>query len=83
MVCLDERLPKESLARVIDDLVNATDLFTLGFDKRGSKRTGRRAYSTPVLLKIYLYGYMHGIRSSRKLDHACRTNIELWWLTGH
>ena len=44
MVCLDEMLPKESLAGVIDELVNATDLFTLGFDKRGSKRTGRRAY---------------------------------------
>ena len=51
IVCLDEMLPKESLARVIDELINATDLFTLGFDKRGAKRTGRRAYATPVLLK--------------------------------
>jgi len=80
--CLNEVLPEDSLARVIEELVNATDLIALGFEQRGKARTGRPAFSTPILLKIYLYGYMHRIRSSRKLEHACRTNVELWWLTG-
>lgn len=41
---------------------------------------GRPPFHPAVLLKLYMYGYKHGIRSSRKLEHACKVNVELWWL---
>jgi len=82
MLCLNQMLPEDSVVRVIDELVNGTDLQTLGFQDRGKSPMGRPAFATQILLKIYLYGYMHRIRSSRKLEHACKTNVELWWLTG-
>ena len=44
------------------------------------KEEGRPPFHPSVLLKLYMYGYKHGIRTSRKLEHACKVNVELWWL---
>lgn len=77
---LEELVDKESIARIIDVLVDGMNLDELGFEISGSKRTGRPAYSTPDLLKLYLYGYETGIRSSRKLEREVKRNIELMWL---
>lgn len=71
----------DSLARAIDAFVNALDLGGLGFDV-STAATGRYPFHPSVFLKLYLYGYMNRIRSSRKLEAECRRNIELMWLLG-
>jgi transposase len=52
----------------------------LGFKHASLQKEGRSPYEPSLLLKLYLYGYKHSIRSSRKLEHSCKVNLELWWL---
>ena len=80
MVSLAEHVPQDSMARVIDAFIQSVDPSSLGFKNKGQSREGRPAYPSDVLVKLYLYGYFNGIRSSRKLEKACKVNIELWWL---
>ncbi|NNE32783.1 MAG: IS1182 family transposase [Winogradskyella sp.] len=80
MLSLAEHVSQDSTARVIDAFINASDMENLGFIVKGKSKEGRPAYPPEILAKLYLYGYLHGIRSSRKLEHACKINIELWWL---
>jgi len=80
MLSLAEHVPEDSPARVIDAFIDAIDLEEIGFTDRTTNKEGRPAYPLDVLPKLYLYGYMHGIRTSRKLEKACQVNIELWWL---
>ena len=80
MLSISEHVPEDSLARVIDVFVDTADLSSLGFQVKGTSKEGRPAFAPETLTKLYLYGYLHGIRSSRKLEHACKVNIELWWL---
>jgi len=80
MIAIDEHVAQDSLARIIDVFIDSTDLEQLGFIVKGKSKEGRPAFPAEVLTKLYLYGYLHGIRSSRKLEHACKVNIELWWL---
>ena len=81
MISLEEMVLPDSLARAIDAFVNALDLNGLGFDV-STASTGRYPFHPSVFLKLYLYGYMNRIRSSRKLEAECKRNIELMWLLG-
>lgn len=77
---LDELIPEEHIARVISAYVDRLDLGLLGFAKTNDKATGRPSYDPSDLLKLYLYGYLHRIRSSRRLESECARNVEVMWL---
>jgi transposase len=68
--------------RVVEVFVSELDLQALGFERMTPAATGRPAYHPSVLLKIYIYGYLNRIASSRRLERECQRNIELMWLTG-
>ena len=78
---LEEWLPPDHPARFIRDLVDSLELDAMGF-RLPECRTGRPPYATDLLLKVWLYGYFEGIRSTRKLEKACLNQIPLIWLTG-
>lgn len=77
---LEEIIAPDNPVRVIDVLVDSLDLQRLGFTLTGQSDEGREAFGTPALLKLYLYGYLNRIRSSRRLETECIRNLELWWL---
>jgi len=79
---IDEYVSEENPVRVIDAFVEALDLASLGFDGIEPKATGRPAYHPATMLKIYLYGYLNRIQSSRRLEQEARRNLELMWLVG-
>ena len=79
---LDEMIPQDNIVRVIDAFVDAIDLDKLGFTHVTSLKRGAPPYHPGVLLKIYMYGYLNRVRSSRRLEVECGRNIELMWLTG-
>src|SRR6188472_296223 len=80
--CLDDFIGEDNPVRVIDAFVAELDLGELGFDRTVPAATGRPAYDPAVLLKVYIYGYLNRIQSSRRLEHECQRNVELMWLTG-
>jgi transposase len=80
--CLEDAISPDNSVRVMDAFVDKLDLNKLGFVQREIKSEGRPAFENETYLKIYLYGYVNGIRSSRKLERECTRNIELQWLTG-
>src|SRR5437879_7975577 len=67
---------------VIDAFVDKLDMSVFGFELAEAAETGRPGYDPRDLLKLYLYGYLQQIRSSRRLEAECRRNIELMWLLG-
>ena len=79
---IDEYVAEENPVRVIDAFVGALDLSALGFDGMEPKATGRPAYHPGTMLKIYLYGYLNRVQSSRRLEQEARRNLELMWLVG-
>jgi transposase len=79
---LDEWIDEDSTVRVIDVFINELDLRALGFERAEPAATGRPAYHPATLLKIYVYGYLNRIQSSRRLETEAHRNIELIWLTG-
>jgi len=81
-VCLEELIPEDHVCRVIDAFVDRLDMAVLGFERAEAAETGRPGYDPRDLLKLYLYGYLQQIRSSRRLESECRRNIELMWLLG-
>jgi len=81
-VCLEELIPDDHVCRVIDAFVDRLDMADLGFECAEAAETGRPGYDPRDLLKLYLYGYLQQIRSSRRLESECRRNIELIWLLG-
>lgn len=81
-VSLDELVPEDHPVRVIEAFVGALDLGDLGFERAEPATMGRPAYDPADLLKLYLYGYMNRIRSSRRLERECRRNVEVMWLLG-
>ena len=70
----------DNAVRLIDAFIDKLDLQKLGFTNIVHKSEGRPPYAPAVLLKLYLYGYLNKIRSSRKLENECSRNIELQWL---
>ncbi len=79
---LEDYIDEENPVRVIDAFIDQLDLVELGFDRARPKTTGRPAYHPSTLLKIYLYGYLNSIQSSRRLEREAGRNVELMWLTG-
>jgi transposase len=79
---LEEYVGAGAPVRVIEMFVNLLKLEELGFDL-AARETGRPRYHPAVLLKVFIYGYLHRIRSSRRLEAECRRNLELIWLTGN
>ena len=79
---LDDWIDEDSTVRVIDVFIDELDLKKLGFDRAEPSATGRPAYSPATLLKIYVYGYLNRVQSSRRLESEAQRNLELIWLTG-
>ncbi|MFK4448524.1 transposase [Caballeronia udeis] len=79
---LEDYVPDDNPVRVVDVFVDELDLRGLGFDGTAPAATGRPSYHPSVLLKIYIYGYLNRIQSSRRLERETQRNIELMWLTG-
>ena len=78
---LDDYIGEDNSVRVIEVFIDELDLSGLGFDGVNPQATGRPAYHPSVLLKIYLYGYLNRIQSSRRLERETQRNVELMWLT--
>jgi transposase len=79
---LDDYVAGTNPVRVVDVFVDELDLGQLGFEGVDPAETGRPAYHPAVLLKIYIYGYLNRIQSSRRLEREAQRNVELMWLTG-
>lgn len=79
---LDELVADDHPVRVIEAFVGALDLGELGFERAEAGVMGRPAYDPGDLLKLYLYGYLNRVRSSRRLERECRRNVEVMWLLG-
>ena len=80
--CVDDYVGEDNPVRVVEAFVDQLDLREMGFEGVAPEATGRPAYHPGVLLKIYLYGYLNRVQSSRRLEHETQRNIELMWLTG-
>jgi transposase len=78
---LDDHVSEENPVCVIDAFVEVLDLGALGFAGVAPEATGRPAYHPGQLLKIYVYGYLNQIASSRRLEREVQRNLELMWLT--
>jgi len=80
--CLEDWIDENNPVRVIDVFVDELDLPELGFDGVLPEVTGRPAYHPSVLLKLYIYGYLNRVQSSRRLEREALRNVEVMWLTG-
>jgi transposase len=78
---LDDYVAEDNPVRVVDIFVEELDLVGLGFKRVQPAKTGRPAYHPAVLLKLYIYGYLNRIQSSRRLEREAQRNVELMWLT--
>ena len=79
---LDDWIDEDNPVRVVDVFVDELDLRQLGFERAEPAATGRPAYHPATLLKIYVYGYLNRVQSSRRLEREAQRNLELIWLTG-
>jgi transposase len=79
---LEDWIDEDHLVRVVDLFVEELDLNGLGFGRTTPARTGRPGYHPAVLLKLFIYGYLNRIPSSRRLEREAGRNVELMWLTG-
>src|ERR1700731_284767 len=80
--CLEDWIGDENPVRVIDAFVEELALADLGFGGVNPEATGRPAYHPSVLLKLYIYGYLNRVQSSRRLEREAGRNVEVMWLTG-
>jgi transposase len=80
--CLEDWIDEDNPVRVIDVFVNELDLGELGFVGIDPEVTGRPSYHPSVLLKLYIYGYLNRVQSSRRLERETLRNVEVMWLTG-
>ena len=80
MISLEQMVDSESMVRIIDAFVDMLNLEQFGFSYFKLNKEGRPPYHPSTMMKIYLYGYQNSIRSCRKLETACKTNIEMIWL---
>ena len=79
---LDEWITDDNPVPVVDAFVEELDLGELRFGRTEAAETGRPGYHPATLLKIYIYGYLNRIQSSRRLEREAQRNVELIWLTG-
>jgi transposase len=79
---LDELVPDDHPVRVIEAYVGSLDLVQLGFQRATPGVMGRPGYDPADLLKLYVYGYLNRVRSSRRLEQECKRNVEVMWLMG-
>ena len=80
--CLEDWVHDDNPVRVIDVFVDALDLCGLGFTRAEPEATGRPGYHPSVLLKLYIYGYLNRVQSSRWLERKAGRNVEVMWLCG-
>src|SRR5436853_6937520 len=80
--CLEDWIDDDNPVRVIDVFVDELDLAVLGFSGVGPQVPGRPSYHPSVLLKLYIYGYLNRVQSSRRLEHEAGRNVEVMWLVG-
>jgi transposase len=80
--CLGDWIVEDNPVRAIDTFVDALDLAELGFGGVEPAATGRPAFHPSVLLKLYIYGYLNRVQSSRRLEREAGRNLELLWLLG-
>ena len=80
--CLEDWIDEDDPVRVIDVFVDEIDLGALGFGGVEPEATGRPSYHPSVLLKLYIYGYLNRVQSSRRLEHEAGRNVEVMWLLG-
>jgi transposase len=80
--CLDDWIEENNAVRVIDAFVDALDLAELGFEGVEPAETGRPSYHPSALLKLYIYGYLNRVQSSRRLEREAGRNVEMMWLLG-
>jgi transposase len=80
--CVEDYICEDNPVRVIDAFVGSLDLKGMGITKAELNETGRPPYDPHDMLKLYIYGYLNRIRSSRRLMAECRRNIELFYLLG-
>ncbi|MBP7728532.1 MAG: transposase [Bacteroidia bacterium] len=78
--CIDDLIPEDAEVRVIDLFVDTLPLKELGFLEKAPVEEGRPMYHPADLFKLYVYGYLNRIRTSRLLERECQRNIELLWL---
>ena len=79
---LDDYISEDNSIRVIDAFVDGLDLRSLQFKRVDPMHTGWPGYLPPTLLKLYIYGYLNRIQSSRRLEQETHRNVELMWLLG-
>jgi transposase len=79
---LDDWVDESNPVRVIDAFVDALDIGDLGFDGIDPAATGRPAYHPSIHLKLYIYGYLNRVQSSRRLEREAGRNVEVMWLLG-
>lgn len=80
---LDDYIGENNPVRAIDVFVDELQLRQLGFDGVEPEATGRPSYHPSTLLKLYIYGYLNRVQSSRRLEREAERNLEVIWLTGH
>jgi transposase len=80
--CLDDWVDENNPVRAVDVFVDALELRDLGFDGVDAAATGRPAYHPSPMLKLYIYGYLNRVQSSRRLEREAGRNLEVMWLTG-
>jgi transposase len=79
---LEDWIDEDNAVRVIDAFVDGLDLIGLGFERATAAATGRPGYHPAVLLKLYVYGYLNRVQSSRRLEREAGRNVEVLWLLG-
>jgi transposase len=82
MQSLEECIEKDNPVRFVDAFVDQLELPKLGFIVSDIKTEGRPPFNPKVFLKLYLYGYLNGVRSSRRLEKETIRNVEVHWLLG-
>src|SRR5277367_4590410 len=80
--CLEDWIGEDNAVRVIDVFVEELDLAGLGFEGMVPEATGRPSYHPSALLKLYIYGYLNRVQSSRRLEREAGRNLEVIWLLG-
>ncbi len=80
--CLEDWIGEDNPVRVVDVFVGELDLAEVGFGGVDPEATGRPSYHPSILLKLYIYGYLNRVQSSRRLEYEAGRNVEVMWLIG-